>query len=124
MTYAEITHRLESSRQRMQKLLKKVDDERKKQTDLLLKMSDNVSSVTQSTVKIGRKNHNPDYNRDEIVDRIIFLREQENKSFSAIAAILNAEGYKPRTAKSFAQATVFQLYNGAVKSVALAVAIV
>ena len=108
----------------MAKLLEKVEVERKTQNELLAKLGTDISSVMDETVRIGRKNHNPNYNREEIVSRIIFLREQENKSFSAIATILNAEGYKPRTAKSFAQATVFQLYTGAVNSVVNAVAAV
>jgi hypothetical protein len=123
MTYAEITQRLEASRQRTAKLLKKVEVERKKQSELLAKMSGTASSVTGEVVSVGNKNHNPEYNRDGILSRIIYLREQESKSFSAIAAQLNVEGYKPRTAKAFSQATVFQLYNGAVQGVALATAV-
>jgi len=124
MKYSVIMNGLTKSRQRMAKFLEKVDIERKKQNELLAMLGDDISTVTDETIRIGRKNHNPDYNRDEIVSRIIYLREQENKSFSVIATILNAEGYKPRSAKSFAQATVFQLYNGAVKSVAIAAAAV
>ena len=54
-----------------------------------------------------------DYDRNKIAERIVQLRE-EHKSFSMIAAILNAEGYKPRQVESFSQATVFQMHKSAI----------
>jgi septal ring factor EnvC (AmiA/AmiB activator) len=123
MTYQEIMNRLRLSKKKVARLSREIEAERTKQENLLTELGTDISSVTGETIRIGKvvaKKANPDYNRDEISDRIVQLREQENKSFAAIAVILNTEGFKPRTAKAFSQATIYQLYNGARHRTALA----
>jgi predicted ArsR family transcriptional regulator len=51
------------------------------------------------------------YKRAEIVTRIVQLRDDHRMSFAAIADMLNAEGYMPRTTKAFSGAVAFSLYN-------------
>lgn len=52
-----------------------------------------------------------EYNREILVARVVELRDKQRMSFAMIADTMNTEGYKPRTAKSFSGATVFQLYK-------------
>jgi hypothetical protein len=123
MTYGQITKKIHASKQRVAKLSKRIEIEREKQNGLLVELGAVSSTVTGDIVQIGvRKNSNPNYSRDKIVNRIVELRDNENKSFAVIADVLNAEGFVPKIAKTFSQATVHQLYTGAVKSTELAAA--
>ena len=99
-----------------------VEAEEQKQRDLLSKFGSEVSEVTgqtlvfiDKTVAPAKKKRNvsanSNYDRAGILARIIVLKEHEKMSFNAIASRLNAEGYKPRTAKEFTQATVYVMYR-------------
>ena len=66
---------------------------------------------------------NENYNRKAIAERIVELRDNQHMSFTTIATTLDAEGFKPRSANTFSQATVFHLYKTSkVKAVAATVA--
>lgn len=54
---------------------------------------------------------NENYNRKAISERIVELRDNQHMSFTTIATTLDAEGFKPRSANTFSQATVFHLYK-------------
>jgi hypothetical protein len=119
MSYAEIMNKIKISKNRVERHQKAIFKEQEIQQTLLKELGNDISAVTGETVSVITKSGKyANYNRDAIAARIVELREGQNMSFTTIAATLNAEGYKPRTAKAFSQATVYQIYDNMVKKIA------
>lgn len=122
MSYAEIMNKIRISKKRVERCQKAILKEQEIQQALLKELGNDISAVTGETVSVTQSGKYASYNREAIAARIVELREGQNMPFTTIAATLNAEGYKPRTAKVFSQATVYQIYDNVVKKVAVATA--
>ena len=122
MSYAEIMNRLRI-KNRVERHYAAIQKEQEIQRNLLKALGNDISAVTGESIRIGcitvpsgkQKTVNTQYNRTAVAARVVELRDKQNMSFTTIAATLNAEGFKPRTAESFSQATVYQLYRSAAK---------
>lgn len=114
MTYPEIMNKLRISKKRIERLHTSVEGERGNQQSLLLQLGHDISEATGEVVKIGiGGSKSSNYDKKSITTRIVELRNRQNMSFTSIASTLNNEGYKPRTATTFSQATVYQMYKAA-----------
>jgi hypothetical protein len=119
MSYADIMNKLKVSKKRAERFEKSIAKETEVQHSLLKELGADISAVTGESITIGKvsvpanKPMNPNYNRHEVANRVVELRDIQKMSFTTIAATLNAEGYKPRSAEMFSQATVYQLYKTA-----------
>lgn len=117
MNHVEIMNKLKVSKKRVERYNKAILREQETQRTLLQELGSDVSSATGEAIGgVSKKPVNTNYNRQEIAARVVELRDGQKMSFTTIAATLNTEGYKPRTAASFSQATVFQLYKSVMKT--------
>lgn len=107
MEPSDIRKQLLKSRRKTERLTAKLMKERELQEALLAQLGSDATIE----IPVKTKNVNPQYNRKEIGARIVELRDTQNMSFTTIAVTLNSEGFKPRSADSFSQATVYQIYK-------------
>lgn len=119
-SHTDIILKLRTSRARIQKLSDQLQAEKENETVLLGELQVALGEEIGQSVVIGRVsapvttirvNHNTEYKRDEIMERIVTLRDDGRKSFEEIATILNTEGFKPLSAKEFRTGSVHQMYK-------------
>lgn len=112
MSYASVLKKLNLSKKRVERFEQSIF----KEVELQSALSKELGSIKIENVPVAAvKTVNEDYNRQEVAARVVELRYIQKMSFTTIAVTLNAEGFKPRTAEAFSQATVFQLYKAATK---------
>ena len=134
MTHTEILNRILASKSRVIKLTTELQSRTAKtgteiavegdvQVTLMQELQASISETIGQPVHIGMQSSvvktipalpsDPTekvYDKEGVTARIVALRRQ-NMTFNTIACTLNAEGLRPRSAKTFSPATVYQLFR-------------